>query len=700
MKKIFTLLFLLVLVLGLSACKKDNASKKDVESVEFTFQQTVLTPGEYKLTARVLPAEANQSIKFQLMGIVEGVTVQQDGTLKILSTAADQQTFKVWAISNYDVTKKVLKEFKVSNPPAEDFIDITTEAQLREIGKTEESLTKNYRLKNDIVLTAPWDPIGVADHEEDDGTVTLGKYFNGIFDGKGFKISNIEINAEYNAGFFAQIGENGQVLNTEFEGVVNAQGWSGGIAGINLGLIQNVIANIKVTVQKQSAGAVVGVNRGIIKYAYAKAKTVSEQYGYTEPRSAGLVAANEGTLTEVYGDVKELKTDNYVAFNNLKNDKYMLETPYMKKASTWAEFDTDVWFIADGTYPLLKHEGFTDPTIVIEKYVVIKNKPLNVEINNDNNTLQVETEVVFGAETDKVKYELTQAVNGVTIDANTGLVTFDLNVIELNFEITVKATLVGDDNVNDVKTFKIKYNKPVVEDTVHITTEDELFNYLAGQENPEMLAKTYILDNNITLTKPWTQIGKPSNEDTGTPAVPFTGVFDGNGFTISGIDMPDIGYTKGFFGCIGNGAVVKNTKFVGKVYATAWSAFLVAENFGTVTECLIDAEVKGTSGKLAFLAVHNKETGIFKNVVVKGTIASEDNSNTIGLLVTNAGNLENVFANATTIGTNNLLANPATPDDGTHIITHEQFINENTYVAFDKNIWNITNGEEPKFKKE
>ena len=37
MKKIFALLFLLVLVLGLSACKKDNTSKKDVESVEFTF---------------------------------------------------------------------------------------------------------------------------------------------------------------------------------------------------------------------------------------------------------------------------------------------------------------------------------------------------------------------------------------------------------------------------------------------------------------------------------------------------------------------------------------------------------------------------------------------------------------------------------------------------------------------------------------
>lgn len=697
MKKIFSLLFLLVLVLGMSACKEPKPTKKDVEKVEFTFEQTVLQPGEYQLTAKAIPAEASQSIKFQLMGVVEGVTVEQNGKLKVLSTAVDQLVFKVWAISNYDVTKKVLKEFKVSNPPTDDYIDITTENELREIGKTDDSLTKKYRLKNNIVLTSPWNPIGIADHEENDGTITPGKYFNGIFDGKGFKISGINITAEYNAGFFAQIGENGQVLNTEFEGQLTAQGWSGGVAGINSGLIQNVIADIEVEVQKQSAGAIVSVNRGTIKYSYAKKHTFSNSFNYTDPRSCGLVAANEGTLTEVFGDIDKLKTDNYVSFNNLKNEKYMLRTAYMKKASTWVEFDTKVWFVADGTYPLLKHEGFVDPEITIEKYVLIKNKNLNIEIDKDNNTLKIESEIVFGETTDKVKYEITKTVTGASIDENTGLVTFDLNLIEINFEINVKASLTTDNEVFDLITFTIKYNKVITEDSIHIKTEDDLFNHLSGQENPDMLSKTYVLDNNITLTKPWVQIGKPSGE--GVESVAFTGVFDGNGFTISGIDMTK-GYKKGFFGAIGEGAIVKNTRFVGKLYATAWSAFLVVENNGLVLECLVEAEASGTAGRIGALAVHNKEKGTFKNVVFKGKVSSEENPNNVGLFVTNAGKLENVFADETKVGTNNLLAHVITGDDGTHIITHEKFINSDTYTMFDKSIWNIVNGEEPKFLKE
>lgn len=57
-----------------------------------------------------------------------------------------------------------------------------------------------------------------------------------------------------------------------------------------------------------------------------------------------------------------------------------------------------------------------------------------------------------------------------------------------------------------------------------VKTEDALVSI--GESYP--LSGNYRLDNNITLTKEWKAIG---NEK-----APFTGVFDGNGYVIYGLD--------------------------------------------------------------------------------------------------------------------------------------------------------------------
>lgn len=366
MRKYITLIFMLVIPFILVACDNKgnhgNGTEPDVVSIEFTMSNYELAPGVHTLAAKALPEGSNQDIRFSLQGIVEGVTVS-DKTLTISPSVEDQMTFTVVASSVYDPTIRANQVFTVINQGSTDVIEIRTEEELRAI-----SLNGNYKLVNDIELENPWIPIGISEKEEESGEVIPGQYFNGVFDGQGFKISGIDIKSQqgeplFNGGFFAQIGVLGIVKNTEFEGKLVANGWSGGVAGINEGLITNVISNMEVTVFGTSAGSIVSVNRGTISYSYGIGKVVSESNPNAEGRSAGLVVANEGTMEEVYGDKDTMTTPNYIAFTPMTNPNYMLSTAEMKLKSTFEQFDEDVWYIEDGTYPLLKHEGFLPPTI-------------------------------------------------------------------------------------------------------------------------------------------------------------------------------------------------------------------------------------------------------------------------------------------------------------------------------------------------
>ena len=115
------------------------------------------------------------------------------------------------------------------------------------------------------------------------------------------------------------------------------------------------------------------------------------------------------------------------------------------------------------------------------------------------------------------------------------------------------------------------------EDVVQIRTEEELF---AIQED---LAGSYRLMSDITLSKPWQTLG--------TSDAPFTGVFDGNGYTIRdmevqsdvmAVDGDSIEYMVGMFGVVrgdvqdlevdGLHIVVDETTMANTSYATLKAA--------------------------------------------------------------------------------------------------------------------------------
>ncbi len=698
MKRTITILMLLLSVVLVACTPEDNGPiiAPDVESIEFRMDETTLTPGEHTLVAVALPEGSDQQMTFSIQGIVEGVSISGN-KLTIGQAVADGTEFTVIAKSIYDPTVQTTIKLKVLNEGG-DVVEISTEAELRAINTAEGGLGKSYVLTNDIELTAPWEPIGVADLELENGDVVLGTPFTGVFDGQGFTISGIEISSEeplFNAGFFAQIGPSAIVKNTAFEGSVVANGWSGGIAGTNEGVLENVISNVTVHVFGDSAGSIVSVNRGLIRYAYGIGKVSNDEKLPTQGRSAGLVAANEGSMEEVYGDYQTLGTQNYIAFAPSTSPAYMLPTVDMKLASTWAAFDTDVWYVADGTYPLLKHEGFTPPEIELEVNITIKNTNTSLDLEVDD-SLQIEAEVINPAGDEVVLYALKESVNGVTIDAD-GLVTFNLDAVAANFSFTVVASIEGTELAAE-KTFEVVYNPPIVDDTVYISNETELLNLLAGQTDPENLSKTFVLTNDIELTADWTAVGIAPNEDEGVVGVPFTGVFDGQGYKISGINMPGSGWNKGFFGYIGSDGVIKNTHFKGYVEASAWSGGLVAVNEGTVQDVVVEIKlyVYGSNGGV--LVEHNH--GLLKNIIVLSEVVSDGGPEVVGLLATNTGTLENVFANEDTLKTDNLIALGAVKDDGTHIISDADFNLATTYAAFDTEIWDIPENGIPTLKKQ
>ena len=92
----------------------------------------------------------------------------------------------------------------------------------------------------------------------------------------------------------------------------------------------------------------------------------------------------------------------------------------------------------------------------------------------------------------------------------------------------------------------------------------------------------------------------------GTESVPFCGIFDGKGYTFSGIyenqNEGGGGYGVGIFGVIGNGAVIKNFRIVNSYFTDdEWLGAVVGEmNGGTIDSIYVgsDVYVKSTgSGK-------------------------------------------------------------------------------------------------------
>jgi hypothetical protein len=150
---------------------------------------------------------------------------------------------------------------------------------------------------------------------------------------------------------------------------------------------------------------------------------------------------------------------------------------------------------------------------------------------------------------------------------------------------------------------------------IPISTQDDLINIKNN------LSGSYKLTGDITLTGKWTPIG--------SSAAPFTGILDGDGYTISGLDINDgsIPYL-GLFSVIGDGGTVQNMTVDGTVIgAKNYIGAIAGTNKGTIKNCINKVNVSGST------------TGQY----VGGIVGSVEGTSTQSAKVTgcvNVGNIE------------------------------------------------------------
>ena len=177
-----------------------------------------------------------------------------------------------------------------------------------------------------------------------------------------------------------------------------------------------------------------------------------------------------------------------------------------------------------------------------------------------------------------------------------------------------------------------------------ITTEAEL----AAVAND--LKKVYQLQNDITLSKIWTPVG--------TYATAFSGTFDGNGHTISGIvvnssvEVHQSGSTSykgyGFFGR--NNGTVKNLTLKGTVTGTGdYSGLAAAYNTGTIEDVKVQDATAAGKSNTGLLAGYS--TGTISGCSASGAVTGSDQY-TGGLAGRNVGKITGCTADVTVSSSN------------------------------------------------
>ena len=245
-------------------------------------------------------------------------------------------------------------------------------------------------------------------------------------------------------------------------------------------------------------------------------------------------------------------------------------------------------------------------------------KPYTVKFNTGIEGYTVD-DVTGWYEGNEIKLpELTYAM--VEFDGNWYYEAECLNVVDFDNIDTEKANITGADTDEPVLTIYAKASKKqflegegTEENPFLVKTEADLTKLAEFVNAGETLAGYYIkLENDIALNGAFTQIGSRTKA--------FSGVFDGNGKTISNMTLEGDGYL-GMFAIL-KGATVKNLTIVGTVVGTRGVNGLLAGQLqgGTLVENVtVKGSVSGGGSDVGGIAGDTVKNGE-GNVVVKNCV--------------------------------------------------------------------------------
>lgn len=433
--------------------------------------------------------------------------------------------------------------------------------------------------------------------------------FNGVLEGKGHAVTGMYINKPEadNQGFFGYIGENGIVNNMGItDSYILGNNNIGTFAGINCGSIQASYTNAYVSGYSY-VGGMTGINNNTIENSYTKGAVSGYSYvgGMAGANSAdGAMIQNSYNTAEVYG----VNTVGGMIGVNDAIAEYAYSTGKVYGVNTVGGF------MGSGTGNVLNSyylsesgtdNGFATP--------VSKDNFGKMSAFTDWNF-----DTVWIISRNLSRPILRTQPEGI-IESLDGEGTKDNPYLIFSAE--------------DLYEFRYKVN----------SGETGIFAVLMN----DIILNTGRLDQNGNYYSPqgeqpleWTPVASEEN--------PYTGTFDGNGYTISGIYIKKLdSLYLGLFSCIGEGGIVKNIGIINSyISGKNYVGSIAGSNYGRIENSYTTSSVSGYSGVGAIAGINYS---VINNCHNTGTVYGVNNVG--GVSGSNdGGNMQNCYSVGTISG--------------------------------------------------
>lgn len=505
---------------------------------------------------------------------------------------------------------------------------------------------KYFKLTNDIDLNdQAWTPIG-EDYRYN---------FKGNFDGDNHTISNLYISKETAhdyAGLFGHYSANSDVTIKNLGISIGELG----IAGMSVGgLVGYLSGGLNVTIT--------------IKNCFVTGSLVDSKYKTSDALAGGLIGIISGNFTTNI-------TNCYTCINTITARTDYNGAAYAAVGGIVGYIDNKVNL--NNCFSLCKN---------ISAYAPLSRgtSPGNLVGQNGNGT--------YGTYTNCFSSPLTV----ITTDKGSGSVTTyptapggnDKNGILLtndNFNDSPGNALAGWAaakwylNGDNLPTLVAGAESPAKDEFIwtgdgsqgspyQVKNESQLrfISFYTNSASPSYQDKHYTINNSIELTSDW------------TPIKDFTGVFNGNGYVISGLNIPqsagadaagmfaslvstakvsNLGVvikdeviaeggsaeSGGIAGKCESGTTIENCFVTGGKITGLAAGCIAGSNAGTITNCYATTEIAGATNA-SIGGICGSNTGTIQNSYATGKIAGTDASNKAGgISGTNTGTIENCLA--------------------------------------------------------
>ncbi|MCH5185108.1 MAG: S-layer homology domain-containing protein [Oscillospiraceae bacterium] len=249
-----------------------------------------LTSREYSVLDRVFPEDFLVSVTEGGSEINVYIPASEDKTFSIYFCTVDKHGNRSREVC---IKNAIPHPYSAGSGTESDPYIISNEKQLYSVRHFP---NKAFRLKNDMVISGNWEPIGDAKEP-----------FCGIFDGAGFTISGFSADGGEYGGLFG-LAEGGCIknLHVKAEKIICAER-AGVIAGETSGtVIENCLAEGLVKADVKNGGGICGINGGIIRNSMSAVTAVS-----AGNYSGGICGKNTGTIDGCLSAVYHVKADIY-----------------------------------------------------------------------------------------------------------------------------------------------------------------------------------------------------------------------------------------------------------------------------------------------------------------------------------------------------------------------------------------------------